>query len=345
MTNESMRDGALASAVPAGRHVRRRTAIAALSAAAFGALLAAELAGAADFPHKPVRLVIPSAPGGGTDIVARILGQRLGQIWRSPLVVENVSGGATAIGTAAVAKAPADGYTVLMTGVNFTFVPLVRSKLPYDVAGDFEPVMLATQLASLIVVHPSMPVKSLRELIALARARPGEIRYGSGGSGTVIHFSTELFRLAAGIRLLHVPYRGAGPATAAVLGGETQMLITTLAALDPHLQSKKLRALATTGAQRARAAPGVPTAVEAGLPGYTFDNWYGLWAPARTPRAVVQALNEAFNQALAAPEVIERLAAVGVDPVGGPPEKFAAYLAAELARWREVARAADIKAE
>jgi tripartite-type tricarboxylate transporter receptor subunit TctC len=300
---------------------------------------------AADYPQKPVRLVIPSAPGGGTDIVARVLAQRLGQTWRHPLVVDNVSGGATSIGTNTVARAPTDGYTLLMTGVNFTFVPAVRANLPYDVRTDFEPVMLVTEQSSLIVVHPSMPVKSLEELIALAKARPGEIRYGSGGSGTVIHFSTELLRLAAGIKLLHVPYRGAGPATAAVLGGETQLLITTLAALLPHIKSGKLRPLASTGAKRARAAPELPTASEAGLPGYTFDNWYGLWAPARVPRPIVQAVNEAFNQALTAPEVSERFAAAGVEPLGGTPEKFATYLAGELSRWQNVAREAGIRAE
>lgn len=309
------------------------------------AALASSASMAAEFPQKPVRLIVPSAPGGGTDIVARVLAPRLGQIWGQALVVDNLSGGATMIGTHAVAKASADGYTLLMTGVNFTFVPAVRNKLPYDVRNDFEPVMLVTELASLIAVHPSMPVRSLRELIALAKARPGEIRYGSGGSGTVIHFSTELFRLAAGIELLHVPYRGAGPATTAVLGGETQMLITTLAALRPHVDAGKLRALASTGAKRARAAPQLPTAIEAGLPGYTFDNWYGLWAPANVPRAVVQVVNEAFNRALSAPDVRERLASVGVEPLGGPPEKFSTYLSNELTRWSKVAQQAGIKAE
>jgi len=299
----------------------------------------------AEYPAKPVRLIIPSAPGGGTDLVARVLAPRLNQLWGQTLVVENVSGGATSIGTHAVAKAAPDGYTLLMTGVNFTFVPAVHVKLPYDAAADFTPLLLATEQASLVLVHPSMPVKSLKDLIALAKARPGEIRYGSGGPGTVIHFSTELLRLAAGIELLHVPYRGAGPATAAVLGGETQMLITTAAAALPHVQAGRLRALAWTGAQRARAMPHLPTAREAGLSEYTFDNWYGLWGPARLAPGVVQSINEAFNKALAAPEVRERLNAMGVEPLGGPAEKFATYVAAELARWQKVARAAGIKGD
>ncbi|MCC7484248.1 MAG: tripartite tricarboxylate transporter substrate binding protein [Burkholderiales bacterium] len=300
---------------------------------------------AEEFPRKPVRLVVPSAPGGGTDIVARVLAQKLAPGWGQAVVVDNVSGGATTIGTNTVARAPADGHTLLMTGVNFVFVPLVQPKLPYDIAADFEPVLLVCSLASAIVVHPSMPVRSVRELVALARARPGEIRYGSGGSGTVIHFSTELLRLAAGIRLLHVPYKGAGPATTSVLGGETQMLVTTLAAVQPHIASGRLRPLATTGAVRAKAAPELPTAVEAGLPGYVFENWYGLWAPARTPRGVVTAINEAFNRALTAPDVSERFTAPGIEPVGGSPERFAAKLQSEMKRWASVAREAGIRAD
>jgi len=318
------------------------------AASGLALVLVAVGAGAAfaqSYPAKPVRLVIPSAPGGGTDIVARLLAQKVSAAWPHPVVVDSVSGGATAIGTEVVARAAADGHTLLMTGVNFTFVPLVRAKLPYDIEADFEPVMLVTGQASALVVHPSMPVRSVRELIVLAKSRPGEIRYGSGGNGTVVHFSTELLRLAAGIDLLHVPYRGAGPATTAVLGGETQLLVTTLAALMPHIRSGKLRPLASTGAARAKAAPELPTVIEAGLPGYVFDNWYGLWAPARTPRAVVQTLNAEFARALAAADVVERFAAAGVDPIGGPPEKFAAYLAGEIARWKKVAAAGGIRAE
>jgi tripartite-type tricarboxylate transporter receptor subunit TctC len=302
-------------------------------------------ASASDYPVKPVRLVIPSAPGGGTDVVARVLAPHLTKSWGQTVVVENLSGGATSIGTDAVAKAAPDGYMLLMTGVNFTFVPAVHPKLPYDAATDFTPLMLLTEQASLILVHPSMPVKSLKELIALAKSRPGEIRYGSGGPGTVIHFSTELLRLAAGIELLHVPYRGAGPATAAVLGGETQMLITTAAAALAHVKAGRLRALAWTGAQRARALPDLPTAREAGLSDYTFDNWYGLWGPARLAPAVVQAINDAFNTALAVPEVRARLATLGVEPLGGTAAKFAPYVAAELARWQKVARAAGIRSD
>jgi len=298
-----------------------------------------------DFPRKAVRLVVPSAPGGGTDIVARVLAQKVAQGWGQTVVVDNVSGGATTIGTNTVARAAPDGHTLLMTAVNFVFLPLVQPKLPYDIAADFEPVLLVCSLASAIVVHPSMPVRSVRDLVALARARPGEIRYGSGGSGTVIHFSTELLRLAAGIQLLHVPYKGAGPATTSVLGGETQMLVTTLAAVQPHVVSGRLRALATTGAARAKSAPELPTAAEAGLPGYVFENWYGLWAPARTPRGVVTTINVAFDRALSAPDVNERFTAPGIEPIGGSPERFAAKLQAETKRWASVAREAGIRAD
>ena len=312
-----------------------------------GSLAATSLAAyaQADYPRKTIRLVVPSAPGGGTDLIARILAQKLSEAWGQPAIVDNVAGGATTIGTHAVAKAAPDGYTLLMTTANFVFVRTIHTRLPYDPDKDFAPVIVTVTQSDGLVVHPSVPARSVAELIGLAKSKPAEIRYGSGGNGSVGHFAAELFRALAGVKLGHVPYKGTGPAVTAAISGEIHMLIANIASLRPFIKTGRLRALAVTGAHRARIVPDLPTIAEAGVPGYEFDNWYGLWAPAATPGVVVNKINEEVNRALASPAVLERFTESGIESLGGSPAKFAAYLAAETKKWSAVARDAGIKVD
>ena len=261
------------------------------------------------------------------------------------MLIENISGGATRIGIHAAARAAPDGYTLLMTTVNFAFAPALYAKLPYDPVNDFMPVLHVANTISLLAVHPSLPVKSVADLIALAKKRPGELRYGSGGGGTVGHLVSAMLQTQAGITLLHVPYKGTGPATTALLSGELQVLIVNMASLLPHVTSGRVRGLAVTGASRAKIMPALPTIAESGVPGYEYSGWYGLWAPAKTPVAVVARINDTYNRVLADAALKERFAQAAIEPVGGTPEKFSAYLAAEFSKWRKVARDAGIRAE
>ena len=297
----------------------------------------------ADYPRKAVRLIVPSAPGGGTDFVARMLAQKTGEAWGHPVIVENNSGGGTTIGTNLVAKSAPDGYTLLMTTANFAFIPAITPKLPYDPEKDFAPIVVTVMQSDCLVVHPGVPARSVAELITLAKAKPDELRYGSGGNGSVGHFAVELFRSLAKIRLVHVPYKGTGPVTTAVISGEIHLQIANVASLLPPLKAGRLRALAVTGAHRAKIVPELPTIAEAGVPGYEFDNWYGLWAPAGTPAAVVRKINEEVNRALASPALQARFADSGIEILGGTPERFAAYLTSELKKWNAVARDAGIR--
>ncbi|MBI4190193.1 MAG: tripartite tricarboxylate transporter substrate binding protein [Betaproteobacteria bacterium] len=298
-----------------------------------------------DYPRKPIRFLIPSAPGGGTDVIGRLVAQKVSEAWNRPLVVENRGGGGTTIGTNIVAKSAPDGYTMLMTAGNFAMIPALRRKLPYDPEKDFIPVMLVATQATLLAVNSSVPVRSVTELIAFARSKPGEIRYSSGGNGTPAHMSTELFRVMAKISLAHISYNGTGPALNAVVGGEVHMLMGTAASLLPHVRSGRLRALAVTGSARAKAVPELPTIAEAGLPGYMHQSWYGLWVPANTPPAIVRKINEEFNRALVAPVVLERFAGPAIEPLGGTPKSFAAFLTAEIRKWTKLVREAGIQAD
>lgn len=296
-----------------------------------------------DYPRKNIRLVVPSAPGGGTDLIARLFAQKLSEAWGQAVVVDNQSGGATTIGTNLVAKAAPDGYTLLMTTANFAFVAALYAKLPYDPQRDFAPVAVTVAQTDCLAVNPQLPARTVAELIALAKTR--DIRYGSGGSGSVGHFAAELFRSLAHIELTHVPYKGTGPMTTAAISREVHMMIANLGSLLPHVKAQRLRALAVTGPHRSRIVPDLPTVAEAGVPGYEFDNWYGLWAPAGTPHAIVNKLNGEINRALVSPALQARFAETGIEPLGGPPARFAEYLDAELKKWKKVARDAGIKAE
>jgi tripartite-type tricarboxylate transporter receptor subunit TctC len=299
----------------------------------------------ADYPRKPVRLIVPSAPGGGTDLVARLIAQKTGEAWGQSVIVENNSGGATTIGTNFVARSAADGYTLLMTTANFAFIPAINSNLPYDPEKDFAPIVVTVTQSDCLAVHPGVPARSVAELIALAKSKPDEIRYGSGGNGSVGHFAVELFRSLAKIKLAHVPYKGTGPVTTAVISGEIHLQIANVASLLPSIKAGRVRALAVTGVHRAKIVPELPTIAESGVPGYEFDNWYGLWAPAGTPVAIVKKINEEVNRALATPALQARFAESGIETMGGSPERFAAYLASELKKWSAVARDAGIKAD
>jgi len=297
------------------------------------------------YPGKPVRMLVPFAPGGGSDIVARLLAQKIGVLWNQSVVVDNRGGGGGVAGTNAVAKSAPDGYTLLLTSISIAYAPALYGSLPYDTERELVPCVLLVVQPSILGIHPTLAVKSAAELIALAKAKPGEIRYSSGGGGSAPHLAAEIFRSTAGIQLTHVPYKGGGAIVTAVLSGEVQMLFAGVASLMPHIKAGRLRALAVTGTTRSKAAPDLPSIAEAGLPGAEFDGWYGLLLPAATPRDIVARINADYNKVLAAADVQERLLASGFEPLGGTPQKFTDYLRSETRKWTKVVRDANIRIE
>ena len=297
------------------------------------------------YPDKPVRMLVPFAPGGGSDIVARLLAQKTGVLWNQSVVVDNRGGGGGVAGTNAVAKSAPDGYTLLLTSISIAYAPALYGSLPYDTERELAPCVLLVVQPSILGVHPALPVKSVAELIALAKTKPGEIRYSSGGGGSAPHLAAEIFRSTAGIQLTHVPYKGGGAIVTAVLSGEVQMLFAGVASLMPHIKAGRLRALAVTGTTRSKATPDLPSIAEAGVPGAEFDGWYGLLLPAATPRDIVARINADYNKVLAAADVQERLLASGFEPLGGTPQKFADYLRSETRKWTKVVRDANIRIE
>lgn len=313
---------------------------------AFGAAAIQPFAiGAAEYPTKPIRLVVPSAPGGGTDIIARLIAQGLGDAWRQTVVVDNRGGAGGVPGVTIVAKQSApDGYTMLLGSVgHLSFAPAVRRNLGYDPQKDLTPISLAAVQPFLVAASLSLPASSIKELIAQAKSRPGTIRYGSGGSGSASHLGIELLQLQAGISMLHVPYKGSNPAITALMGGEIQIALAGLATVLPHAKAGRLKALAVTGAKRARIAPDVPTVAESGLPGYQFDVWYGLVFPGGTPRTIVQKTNAEVVKLLQHPEVSTRFATAGVEPQTTTPEGFRELMAREATTWRKVAKDANVR--
>ena len=299
----------------------------------------------ARYPTKTVRVVVPSAPSGGTDLIARLSAQKVSELWGQTVIVDNIAGGGTRIGIHTVARAAPDGYTLLLSTTNFVFAPAVYAKLPYDAAADFAPIVHVANSASLMAVHPSVPVKTVAQLVALARKQPGELRYGYGGAGTVGHLVGGLFAHTAKVKFLNVPYKGTGPSITALLGGEIHLLIVNLASLQPHVQAGRLRGLAVAGATRSRVLPGLPTVAEAGVPGFEYAGWYGLWAPAKTPAPVIAKINEDYNRVLSDGAVRERFGEAAIDAVGGSTESFVAYVAGELRRWAKLAADTGIRAE
>jgi tripartite-type tricarboxylate transporter receptor subunit TctC len=295
------------------------------------------------FPTKPVRLVVPFAAGGSTDIIARTLGQKLNDLWGQPVVVDNRAGGSTVIGTDIVAKAPPDGHTLLVTPAPFTIVPSLSPKLPYDPQKDFEPVTLINTTPLVVVVHPGVPAKSIKDLIALAKSKPGALNYGSSGSGGSNHLAGELFNAMAGVKMVHVPYKGNAPALTDLVGGHVDLVFNGLTSALPLIKSGKLRPLGVTSLKRASALPQIPTLDEQGLKGFQAVAWNGLTAPARTPREIISRLNTDVLKVLRSPELAERLKAEGSDPVGSTVEDYAAFLRDEIAKWRKVIQLANIK--
>jgi tripartite-type tricarboxylate transporter receptor subunit TctC len=303
-------------------------------------------AGMQSYPNKPIRLIVAYPPGGGADIVARILGQRLGENLGQQVVVDNRGGAAGIIGTETAARALPDGYTLLL-GTNATqcIFPSLYPTLPYDPVADFAPVTSVVSVANVLVVHPSVAAKSVKELIALARAKPGQLNYGSAGAGSTTHIAMELFKIMSGVRMEHIPYKGLGPAVADLVGGQLQVMISNMPPVIPHAKSGRLRALAVTGAQRSAATPELPTIAEAALPGYEADVWYGVLAPAGVPKPVVTKLQTEIVRILRAPDMKERLSAMGAEPIGNSPEAFARVIKADIVKWARVVKESGARVE
>jgi tripartite-type tricarboxylate transporter receptor subunit TctC len=297
------------------------------------------------YPVKPVRVVVPSSPGGGTDIVARIMAPELAKHLGQQFVIDNRPGAGTMIGIEIVANAPADGYALLMTPSTLAINSALYKKVPYDPVRDFAPITELISSPSIIVVHPSVPVKTIKELIAFARARPGQMNYASAGTGTYPHMTMELFQSMAGVKMVHIPYKGTGPATIDMLAGHTAVMAGTILSVMPYVRAGRLRALGITSAKRSPVAPEIPTVSEAGLPGFESVQWYGFLAPAKTPRDVVTRLHAETARILQQTETRERFTNDGADPVGNTPEEFGRFVQSELAKWAKVARDAGIRPE
>ena len=307
----------------------------------------AQQGAAGDYPSKPIRMIVPSAPGGGTDIVARVIAQGLGEAWGQTVVVDNRGGAGGIAGVTVAAKASApDGYTLLLgSNGHLSFAPAVNRHLPYDPQKDLTPVTLVAAQPFVVGVYAGLPVNSMKEFIALAKSRPGTITYGSGGSGSASHLGTELLMLTGGFSMLHIPYKGTGPGMAALMSGELQFLLAGLATVMPQARSGRVKALAVTGAARSRVAPDVPTVAEAGVPGYEFIVWYGMMVPGGTPRAIISKLSAEIAKVLKSPATSERYAAAGLEPISNTPEAFAAQLKQEIPKWQQVVKAAKIHVE
>jgi tripartite-type tricarboxylate transporter receptor subunit TctC len=314
-----------------------------LIAAFCGLLFAAVAAQAQPFPSKAVRLVVPFPAGGSTDIISRTLGQKLSEMWGQPVVIDNRPGGSTIIGTDVVAKSAPNGYTLLVTPASFATVPSLIDKLPYDPAKDFEPITLINTTALVVVVNLGVQGKSIQELIALAKARPGALNFGSAGAGGSNHLAGELFNVMAGVRIVHIPYKGNAPALTDLLGGHVDLVFNGLTSALPLIKAGKLRALAVTSLTRSGALPDIPTLDEVGLKGFQAVAWNGLSAPARTPKDVIRRINADALKVIHSPEFAEHLKAEGSDPVGDSPEQFAAFLREETAKWNKVIQFANIK--
>jgi len=314
----------------------------------FGLLLAVAMLASparAEYPDRTIRIVVPYPPGAFNDTLGRIVAQKLGEAWGVPAVVENRPGGGTLIGTDSVAKAPADGYTLLVVAFPFAVNPSLYAKLPYDTVKDFAPLILAGQTPNLLVVNNDVPVHSVKELIDAAKAKPGSLSYGSTGSGSSNHLSMELFRLMTGTEIVHIPYKGSAPMVTDLLGGHVHVAFDNTPNVLPQVKAGKLRAIAITSATRHAMVPDVPTVAEAGVPGYEVGVWFGIVAPAGTPPAVLAKLNGELNRMLTVPDVKQKFADQGVDPVGGPPERFAEHIRVQIEKWSKVVKESGAKVE
>jgi tripartite-type tricarboxylate transporter receptor subunit TctC len=307
--------------------------------------LAGPAAGAQSYPARPIRFIVPFPPGGGNDIVGRIVAQRLNEALGVSVVVDNRGGAGGTIGTDIVSKAPPDGHTLLINNISLAVNATLFEKLPYNTLKDLAPVSLLGRQPQVLVVHPSVPAATVKDLLALARAKPGQTVYGSGGMGTGAHLATVMLVQMTGIDIVHVPYKGLGPALTDLMGGRVQFIISTVASALPQVKSGKLRPLAVTSAQRSSFFPELPTMSEAGVPGYEFSIWYGLLVPGRTPSAIIGQLNGVTAKILQAPALKDQFAAQGIEATSSSAAEFGAYLKSEVAKWGKVIKAAGVKAD
>jgi tripartite-type tricarboxylate transporter receptor subunit TctC len=308
-------------------------------------ILSAPLASAQGYPAKPMRIIVPFGAGGSVDTVARLVGQRVAEAWGQQVIVDARPGAGSLIGTDAVAKSPADGYTLLMANASSASAVSVYAKVPYDLFKDFTTVGLIGYTPHITVVHPSLPAQTLQELIRLAKAKPGDINYSSSGNGVGSHLAVELFKSMAKVNVTHVPYKGAPSAVSAILSGEVSLMIVNLISALPHVQTGRLRALGLADVKRSSLLPIVPTMTEAGLPGYVFTEWYGLLAPAAMPREAIAKWNGEINRIVATQDFRQKLAALGAEPSTGTPEHFSSYLRTETDRYAKLVKEAGVKAE
>jgi len=298
---------------------------------------------AESYPVKPIRMICPSVPGGTTDLVARLVAQKLSEEWRQQVVVDNRGGAGGLIGTEIAARSAPDGYTLVLGTMSTHAVnPAFSKHVPYDPVKDFAPVSLVVSAPQMLAVHPAMPVKSVKELIALAKAKPGQFSYSSSGIGSTPHIAFELFKLMAGIDVVGIQYKASGPAITDLIGGQVQMMITGVLALAPHIKSGKLKALAITSAKRSPAMPELPTLAESGAPGFDVQVWFGVFMPAGAPKFAIAATNERIRKMLEVPELRQRLIDQGADPASSTPEEFGALVKADLARWIKVVKATGV---
>lgn len=297
------------------------------------------------YPTRPIRLVVPYPPGGGTDIIARIVGQKLTENLGQQIIVDNRGGAGGTIGTDIVAKSVPDGHTILMAPTSHVINPSIYSKLPYDTVKDFVPITFAVSATILLVVHPSVPAKSVKELIALAKARPGQLNFGSAGNGTVFHLAAELFKRQAGIDMVHVPFKGGGPTIANLVAGQVSLAFETMLALSPFLKAGRVRALAVASAKRSSVMPELPTIAELGFPSIVAENWYGVYAPAGTSKAIISRLNTEIVKILRTQEVKERFQGLGTEVVASTPEELAEYIRSEIEKWSKTAKEAGARVD
>lgn len=301
---------------------------------------------AQSYPNKSIRLIVAYPPGGGVDIIARVIGQKLTEKWRQTVIVDNRPGSAGLIGTEIAAKARPDGYTLLMgqTGT-LTINPSLYSKCPYDPIKDFAPITLTAVMPFILVIHPSVPVTTVKELIAFAKSKPGTLNFASSGSGSVQHLGGELFKTMTGVDMVHIPYKGGAPAFIDLLGGRVSLIFSTMPPALPHVKAGKIRALAMAGTTRSPLFPDLPTIAESGVPGYDVSSWNGVVAPAGTPKEIINLLNTEIAKILRQPDVNERLSSEGSDPVSSTPEQFGAMIKADVAKWAKVIKACGAQAD
>jgi tripartite-type tricarboxylate transporter receptor subunit TctC len=314
-----------------------------LIAALFGTSVAGH-AQAPNYPSKPIRFLVGFPPAGTNDIVARAVAQKVSENIGQSIVVENRGGANTAIATELGARAAPDGYTILLNAPGHATNPALI-KLPFDPMRDFAFVTLLAQAPNLLVVHPSLPAHNVKELIAVSKKHPGEINYGSSGIGTTVHLSGELFQYMTGVKWVHIPYKGGGPAVVELIAGQTQIYFGNMPTVIGHARAGKLRALAVTSSKRSAAEPNIPTVAESGVPGFDVTAWYGVSVPAKTPRAIIDKLHDEFVRALKSPDLRDRLVAQGADPAGTTPEQYTAFVQNEITKWARVIKAAGIKGE